>query len=135
MDLASINHWAVWLCAALNLVLGAIWYSPALFFESWKKANQLTDADFEHLNYGKVYTISFVLALVISYNMAMFLAGPGTDWLWGMTAGFLAGFGWCAMIFAAIALFELKTKAYIGINGGYIVVYFTLIGLILGAWR
>jgi hypothetical protein len=54
---------------------------------------------------------------------------------WGATAGFLTGFGFCALIFAIIALFEMRSWKYIFINGGYIIVYFTIIGLILGAWR
>ncbi|MCB9237428.1 MAG: DUF1761 domain-containing protein [Flammeovirgaceae bacterium] len=52
-----------------------------------------------------------------------------------MTAGFLTGFGWAAAIFTAIALFEQKSWKYIMINSGYIIVYFTVIGFILGLWR
>jgi hypothetical protein len=54
---------------------------------------------------------------------------------WGTTAGFLTGFGFSALIFAIVALFEMRSLKYILINGGYITVYFTLIGFILGAWR
>jgi len=135
MENMIINHWAVLVCAVLNLALGAIWYSPALFYKAWKKENKLQDEDFKGINMGKMYTISFVLALIMSYNMAFFLGDEKTDWVWGTTAGFLTGFGWCAMIFAAIALFELKSWKYIFINSGYIIIYFTLIGFVLGAWR
>lgn len=135
MESIYINHWAVMICAIANLVVGAIWYSPALFYNAWKKENNLTDKDFENVNMGKMYVISFMLAVVMSYNMAFFLGDAQTDWIWGMTAGFLTGFGWCAMIFAAIGLFEKKSWKYILINSGYIIVYFTLIGFILGIWR
>lgn len=130
-----INHWAVFICAALNLVVGAVWYSPALFYQAWKKENNLTDEDIKQANPAVLYTITFILALLMSYNLAFFLGAPDTDWKWGATAGFLTGFGWCAMIFTAIALFEQRSWRYILINGGYIVVYFTLIGLVLGWWR
>jgi len=135
MEDIHINHWAVLLCAAANLVVGAVWYSPALFYQAWKKENKLTDEDIQKSNPAVLYSITFILALVISYNMAFFLGDAGTDWKWGLTAGFLAGFGWAAMIFTVIALFEQRSWRYILINGGYIVVYFTLIGFILGAWR
>ncbi|MGX1930169.1 DUF1761 domain-containing protein [Flagellimonas sp. 2504JD4-2] len=135
METMYINHIAVVVCAILNLVIGAIWYSPALFYKAWKKENGLTDADFENVNMGKLYAISFFLALIISYNMAFFLGDASTDWIWGMSAGFLTGFGFCAMIFTAIALFERKSWKYILINGGYIIFYFTLIGFVLGIWR
>lgn len=130
-----INHWAVLCCAVFNLVLGAIWYSPVLFYKSWKSENNLTDDDIKQSSPLKTHGISFLLAYLISYNMAFFLGDGATNWQWGLTAGFLAGFGWAAAIFTAIALFEQKTWRYIGINSGYIIVYFSVIGFILGAWR
>jgi hypothetical protein len=135
MENLIINHWAVVSCAFLNLVLGALWYSPALFYNTWKSENGLTDENFKNVNMGKMYAISLLLALVMSYNMAFFLGDDQTNWSWGLTAGFLTGFGFSAMIFTAIALFELKSLKYILINGGYIIVYFSLIGLIIGIWR
>lgn len=131
----NINHLAVISCAIFNLLLGAIWYSPALFYHSWKKENKLTDEHFKSISFGKMYLISFTLSLIIAYNMAFFLGDDTTDWKWGLTAGFLTGFGWAAMIFSIIALFELKSWKYILINSGYIVVYFSIIGFILGIWR
>jgi hypothetical protein len=135
MENLYINHWAVWTAAVSNLLVGALWYSPALFFNAWKQACGLDDEDFKGINMGKMYAITFLLALVMSYNMAFFLGDEATTWQWGLAAGFLTGFGWAAMIFAVIALFEQRTWKYIFINGGYIVVYFSLIGFILGLWR
>lgn len=130
-----INHLAVFVCAIANLAVGALWYSPALFYRAWQKENKLSDEDIKKSNPAKTYGLGFVLALVISYNLAFFLGDDKTDWIWGTTAGFLAGFGWAAMVFTIIALFEQRSWRYILINGGYIVVYFTLIGFILGIWR
>jgi Protein of unknown function (DUF1761) len=130
-----INHWAVLTCAVFNMVLGAAWYSPALFYNAWKKGNNLTDDLLKNSNPLKIYGTSFILSYIISYNLAFFLSDSKTDWQWGTLAGFLAGFGWSAAIFAIIALFEQKTWKYILINGGYIIIYFTIIGFILGVWR
>ena len=135
MDQMIINHWAVLVCAISNLVLGAIYYSPALFYKAWKTENNLSDQQIEAANPFKTYGLSLLLALIMSYNMAFFLNDAGTDLKWGTTAGFLTGFGWAAAIFTVIALFEQKSWKYILINSGYIIIYFTLIGTILGAWR
>lgn len=135
MENMIINHWAVLACAVFNLMLGAFWYSPALFYNAWKKENNLTDEVIKKSNPIKTHGISFLLAYVMSYNLAFFLGDAKTDWQWGLTAGFLTGFGWAAAIFAAIALFEQKSWKYIFINGGYITIYFTVIGFILGIWR
>ena len=135
MENMIINHWAVLCCAIFNMILGALWYSPALFYDSWKKENNLTDEILKEANQAKMYIIGFLLAYLMSYNLAFFLGDEATDWLWGLTAGFLAGFGWAAAIFTTIAIFEQKSWRYILINSGYIIVYFSGIGLILGAWR
>lgn len=135
MENLIINHWAVLACAVLSLVLGGLWYSPLLFYKGWKDANGLTEEQLRAVKPFKTYTITFVLAYVMSYNMAFFLGDPGTGWKWGLSAGFLAGFGWAAAMFAVIALFELRSWKYIFINGGFIVVYFTAIGFVLGIWR
>ena len=135
MDNIYINHWAVLLAAVANLVLGAIWYSPLLFFEAWKKANQFSDETLKRINPLKVYGLTFLFSLFISYNMAFFLGDAATDASWGTLAGLLTGLGFSAMIFAIVALFEMRSWKYILINGGYITVYFTIIGFILGIWR
>lgn len=135
MENIFINHFAVFVCAIANLLLGALWYSPALFYNAWKKENNLKDDDFENTKMAKLYVLSFVLALIISYNMAFFLGDSGTDWVWGISVGFFTGFGFCTMIFVVIALFEQKSWRYILINSGYITFYFTMIGFILGIWR
>lgn len=135
MENMVINHWAVLACAVFNLVLGALWYSPALFYKAWKYETGITDEQLKNANSGKIYGVSFFLAYLMSYNMAFFLGGPETDFVWGTTAGFLTGFGWAAAIFTAIALFEQKSWKYIFINSGYIIIYFTVIGAVLGAWR
>lgn len=135
MEDLYINHFAVFVCAVLNLAIGALWYSPALFYRAWLRENNLHEDDLKNVNPAKLYGITFVLAWIISYNLAFFLGEDKTDWLWGLSAGFLAGFGWAAMVFTIIGLFERRSWKYIFINSGYIVVYFSCIGLILGMWR
>ena len=135
MENLSINHLAVFVCAIANLALGALWYSPALFYKAWLSETKLSEAELNASSPAKIYGLAFLFALVISYNLAFFLGDNQTTPVWGATAGFLAGFGWSTLIFAIIALFERRSWRYILINGGFITVYFTLIGFILGIWR
>lgn len=135
MEQFYINHWAVLVCAVSNLVVGAIWYSPMLFYKAWMKENNFTDEDMKKVNPAKTYSLTLIISVIISYNLAFFLGDTKTDMTWGATAGFLAGFGFSALIFSVVALFEQRSWKYIAINGGYITIYFTLIGFILGTWR
>jgi hypothetical protein len=135
MEDIYINHIAVIVAAISDFIVGALWYSPILFYKPWMKENKLTEEILKKGNPVVTYSLTFVFALIISYNLAFFLGDGNTDAMWGLQAGILAGFGWAAMAFATIALFEQKSFKYILINCGYIVVAFALKGLIIGAWR
>jgi membrane-associated HD superfamily phosphohydrolase len=135
MEDMYINHLAVAVSAASSLALGGLWYSPLLFSKAWQKEAGLTEEQLKKSNPVKTMGITLVLAFVMSYNLAFFLGDAKTDWQWGLTAGFLAGFGWAALSIAVMALFEMRSFRYILINGGYISLWFSLIGFILGVWR
>jgi hypothetical protein len=135
MENLYINHFAVLVCALANLALGALWYSPVLFYRGWLSETGLSEEQLSKSNPAKTYGLAFLLALLISYNLAFFLGDANTTAAWGAMAGFLAGFGFATLSFAIIALFEQRSWRYIFINGGFITVYFTLIGFILGMWR
>ena len=135
MENLYINHIAVFVCAIFNLALGALWYSPVLFYKTWLAETKLTEEQLAKQNPAKTYGLAFLFSLLISYNLAFFLGDANTNAAWGAAAGFLAGFGFAALIFAVIALFEQRSWKYIFVNGGFITVYFTVIGFILGIWR
>jgi hypothetical protein len=127
-----LNYWAVLLAAISAFVVGGIWYK--VFAGPWKKANSFSGEP-PAASPVKIFGISFLLSLVMSLNLAEFLDSPNTTAAWGATAGFLAGFGWCFMGIGIIALFERKPWSYVLINGGYLTVALTVMGLVLGAWR
>ena len=52
-----------------------------------------------------VFGASFVLSLLIAFNLAAFLAGA-PNLAWGLTAGALAGIGWVATAMGITYLFE-----------------------------
>ena len=135
MENPYINHLAVFVCALLSLVIGALWYSPLLFFKAWQRQTGLRDEQIAKAKPIKTYSLTLVLAWIISYNLAFFLGDRGTTWRFGLIAGLLAGVGWAATMFVIISLFEQRSLKYMLINCGYITVYFGLIGFVLGIWR
>jgi hypothetical protein len=135
MDEIYINHIAVFVCAVMSLVIGALWWSPLLFQRAWQKETGLSDEDLARANPAKTFGLTFLLAWIISYNLAFFLGAEDTTWQWGLAAGLLAGVGWVVTQFVIIALFEQRSWRYMAINCGYVTVYFATIGLILGLWR
>ena len=134
MDMRTLNVWAILVAAIVAFVLGAVWYSPAVFGKAWKTANGF-GADEPPKATGSMMLVAFVLTLVMSANLAMFLNDPKTTLAWGATAGFLAGFGWVVMGMGIVSIFERRPWAYVLVNGGFLTVALVVMGAILGGWR
>lgn len=127
----SLNWLAVFVAALSTFLIGGIWY--AVFEKGWMDANNFTKDYLLKRNMALVFGLSFLLAFVMALNLVLFI-GDG-DVAFVAIAGFLAGFGWVALGIAIISLFENRSLKYILINGGYMVVSFTVMGIILGAWK
>jgi hypothetical protein len=132
--LESINSLAVLAAAVSAFVIGGLWYSPLLFHRAWMQANRFTEADLGTAGTGRIFALSFVFALIMAINLAMFLNAPGTTLAWGAAAGALSAI-WVALAIGTVALFERRPFAYTAINGGYWIVSFVVMGAILGGWR
>ena len=133
MNPHTLNVWAVLAAAVSAFVIGGLWYSPMLLGAAWKRANGFTN-DPPPAG-AKGFLIAFVLSLIMAVNLAMFLNAPGTTLAFGAMAGFLAGFGWVLVGIGIVAVFEHRSWKYVVINGGYLTVALTVMGVILGGWR
>lgn len=135
MDAVSINWMAIVAAAVVSFVVGGLWYSPLLFGKIWMDAAGLTEEQVAGGNKAKIFGLSLIFLLIMSYCLAMFLAAPDITLQTGALYGFLAGFGWIFFAFGVVGLFELRSWSYIFVNGSYWIVTMTLMGAILGAWR
>ncbi len=134
MEFPEINYWAVLVSALATFAIGSLWYSPILFANAWMKELGLTKEGMGNVNMFKIFGISFLLMLIIAFNLAAFI-GPQSDLQFGLTAGALASIGWVAAAMGINYLFERKSFLFWLINAGYMVVSFTLMGAIIGAWH
>jgi hypothetical protein len=134
MDFSKLNYFAIVVSAVSAFALGGLWYSPAVFGVAWMRENGFTKESLQGGNMMKIFGVSFILALVASINLAMFL-GPSADLAFGAFAGFAAGLGWVATQIGTHYLFERKSFTLFLINAGYSTVSLTIMGLILGAWH
>ena len=127
----EVNWVAVALSALSSLVLGGIWYTPALFAKAWQRAAGLSDEQLKSGNMALTFGLTFVLSFIAAAVFAMFL---GTEMSVGAAtaAGFSAGLCWVAAAFGINYLFERRPLKLWLINAGYHTLQFTLFGLIIG---
>lgn len=133
MESLTINWLAVIAATLVGFAVGFIWYGP-LFGEKWMQATGLTESKIQNGNIVKVFGFTLVFQFIMAYCLAMFF-GNQVNLQEGAFYGFLAGFGWVAMAIGVNGLYEQKSWIYIFINGGFWIVVYTLMGLILGAWK
>jgi hypothetical protein len=129
-----INIWAVLAAGLSSMILGALWYSPVLFGNAWMRESGMTAEKAASANMAVTMSLAFLLSLLGAAVFAMFL-GPTTTPVFGLSVGFAAGLCWVAGSYGINYLFERRSTKLFLINGGYHTVQYTLIGLILGAWR
>ena len=137
LDLADVNYLAVIAAIAVNMIVGAVWYSPLLFARPWMAANGFTEEQIKAQGSAtRGYIVSVIASVVIAFAIALFAqaagAGAGID---GLLLGLAAGVGFVATTSATNYIFESRPLKLYLINAGYPVVSFTLIGLLIGAWQ
>lgn len=132
MDLSSVNFLGVIAAAVSYFVVGGIWYSPLLFSKAWVKENGFTEEDINKRNKGAIFGGSFVLSLIISFCMAVWLGYPRTA-SGGMIVGAVIGIGFVSTALGIVYLFEGKSIRLFLINAGYNAIAFIVAGTILGA--
>ncbi|MFH6984234.1 DUF1761 domain-containing protein [Marinoscillum luteum] len=132
MDISSLNWLAVIASAVMTFVVGGIWYG-SLFGQTWMDEMGFTEEELKEANMVKIYGIAFVLELIMAINLAMFIGEASVSE--GALYGFLTGFGWVALAMGVNALFSRSSFKLWFINSFYFVITFTLMGVILTAWR
>ncbi|WKZ31152.1 MAG: DUF1761 domain-containing protein [Candidatus Dojkabacteria bacterium] len=133
----EVNYLAVFLAALSAFFLGFVWYT-LLFSKPWQKEigmkadSKETKEAMQQSNMAKILIGSFVLELIMAFNLAAFI-GTDADWMFGLMAGLAAGFGWVGLSFGVNYMFEGRSFRLWWINTGYVTVMFAVMGLIIGA--
>ena len=134
MPSVDINYLAVVVAAIVNMVVGAVWYSPAAFAKQWaaltgRKMNEMGNGA-----QGYVLTTigALVQALVLSYFVQYAHANTAYE---GAVVGF-----WLWVAFVAIPqgvnmVFANTRKKLWAINTGYFLVVLLINGAFLAVWH
>ena len=132
----SINHLAVFVCAIILWVLGAAWYSPAMFAKKWMQLIGITREPGKRDGLLLGMTASFFGDLVMSFILANIIVWSNTT---GFTRGAVLGvIMWIGFIAAPNlpqGLYERRPFKLFAINSGYWLLGLFIVGGILGAWR
>lgn len=135
MIFLEVNFVAVLVAAIVNMAVGFVWYSPALFAKPWMKLVGKTEAELKKGGTPQLYLLTFLAALIEAYILAHFIVFAGAaSAMQGIQVGLLAGIGFVATAFASEYLFSVKPAKLYGITVGYHIVTLAINGALLAVW-
>ncbi len=133
MQDVDLNWIAIVVAAIVPMVLGALWYSNALFARPWMRAVDRTEEELKGSSLG--YLLSAIGALLMSYALARIVRWAEVDDLWnGALVGLLVWLGFVATVLAVTTYFGGRPRALWFINAGYQLVAMVLVSALDGVW-
>ena len=136
MQHLHLNHMAILVSAIAQWLLGAIWYSPALFAKPWMAMVGITHGQAKKSSMMLGMVASFIGSLVLSFILAhlVFWSGVATA-SWGALIGFIAWTGFIAAPLSATYIYEGRPFKLFAINTGFWLVALLMSGALLACWR
>jgi hypothetical protein len=128
--LYSVNFGAVLLAAFAAFFAGGVWYGP-LFGKRWMKEWGFNEAELSNRNHVKIFLVTLLLNLIMATTLSVII-GHEADFGKSVLIGFFAGIGLASSILGVFYLFENISMQLFGINGGFAVINFTIMGAVLG---
>lgn len=141
MHFLGVNLLAVLVSAIATMVVGFLWYSPALFANPWMKLMGLDPNDKEKIaemqkSAGPSYFMSLIASLLAAFVLGKLIAVAGfSSAVDGIKIGLVVWLGFVTTVQFTNALFMRQKNRLYMINTGYQLVCYLIMGAILGAWR
>ncbi|MEO6077312.1 MAG: DUF1761 domain-containing protein [Candidatus Andersenbacteria bacterium] len=121
----------------VSMIIGYVWYGP-LFGKRWAQLQGWSMEDMrakQSQNMAKSYGMMFVGSLVLATVLGMFARTVGALTLGdGAMLGLYAWLGFAAPLLLGTVLWEGKSWKLYGLNAGYYLVQFVVVGAIVTLW-
>jgi hypothetical protein len=136
MDFGSINWLAVVASVIASIIIGSIWYHPAVFYKPWLAGLGKTWENRPQGAMVSMYVFTIIAALVEAVALAFVVKTMGiSSAAAGAGAGFMVWLGFVAPTNLVNKLFSGQGWTGWLIEAGNHLVYLLVAGAILGAWH
>jgi hypothetical protein len=131
----DVNYFAVVVAAVAGMVIGAVYFMPAVAGKAWMKAIGKTPEDLTGANQPVLYALAAVFTLLMATMLAAIIGWADAHTLAnGALIGFLAWLGFSLPVVGLTFMFELRPMANHIITGLDYLITFVVMGAIIGAW-
>ena len=136
LDLEGINYWAVLVAWAVNIGIGAFWYSPAGFGRLWTKYTGVDMMKMEVKEANKTIGFIALSAAVQAVTLAVILNSLYADSVWyGLLAGLVLWFGFVAVTTVGTTLYQRLGWKFWWLNSFYFLVVMSINSVLLTLWK
>ena len=137
MDNITLNFAAILVAAVVNMVIGALWYSPLLFGNIWLKAMKFNKEDMKcDKAMGVRYAVAFLMGLLMVFVLAHYVAAfEANTASMGAQAAFWPWLGFMVPVLAGDILWNGKPFSVFVINASHYLVALLVAGVILASWQ
>ena len=136
--LSHINWLAVTVATLAYFMLGALWYSKALFGTKWAQLIKLdvTDPNMKK-GMGKMMAASFILMAITCIGLAFLIVkfNFDSDVRYGIELGLLTGLCFASAAVSINYVYQHKPTGLYLINNGYHIAGHVIAAAILVMWR
>lgn len=133
MDMANLNWLAVGGGTLAAFVVGALWYSPAMFAKPWTAAVGLDPDHMNKANVPVLLAVSVLLSFITAIGLALLLP-QDAGWLTGLLAGLGVAIAFVTPFTIQSGLYEQRSGALLGINCGHQIASMAAMGAVIGAF-
>ena len=134
--LCNVNIWAVIVSAVVSMGIGAIWYSKALFGNTWMALTGQTSMNPDaSKGMWKLYLGQFIATLVTTFILARTLFLSQTAGVaYSMIMAFWLWLGFVAAVTIGMVLWDRKPFKFFAITAGCTLVSLLVSAAILAVW-
>jgi hypothetical protein len=129
----GVNWLSVIAVTLLSFVLGSLWHSKLLFGKAWTEDAKPVFDKTQKINLVKLFGLTAIFHFAAIISLDVFI-GPQSTFFIGLQKGFFISVVWVSTSIGATHLFAGRPFRLILIDAGFYIVFFSMAGLILGAW-
>lgn len=136
MEFNNLNIWAVLLAGLVNMIVGALWYSPLGFARQWSKHTGIDIVKIPTQQANKIIGFVSLSALVQAFTLAVLIRSlditTASD---GLVAGLVLWFGLVTATTVGVTLYSRRSWKFLWLNSSYFLVVMAINSVILAVWR
>lgn len=132
----ELNHLAVFVAALASMIIGSLWYSPALFGNMWMElaGHSKKDMESSKKKMPLIMGMGLLNSWIMAYVLGAFIALSATGAQEAAMLAFWIWLGFQATLLFGNVLWDMKPVNLFLINAAYQLVTLVVMALILASW-